>query len=295
MVSGVLKSHAPGGSSGGLPNTGSRVFLGFCILALAALVLLPPDFGEVTDGKLIGVGVLKPSLNAAIWYAGAASFLVMLVLPPVAGKVRFGVGYWACPVAALVAFPMAAMHRVTHSLAPWIVCDTCHGPDGETYVFMNSSFLQGQTLALGRVKPDGWLYKRFDVLGDTNGDSPRSYALIVRPVDRVRSNGGQLHLSDDNVLLGLRHDNRCYFAYDFRADRFLGHGDIDAISPFLLIRPDSRLVRVDVDSLLTSRGVPAVDGIGMLPSESALRDALAHQNPSVRDLASRLLESAQSH
>jgi len=254
-------------------------------LTLLALIYIPLDVRSHSETKLTGVAVLKPGINSVIWYLGGACTLVMLVVSTVCWKKQLRWQYGVCLAIGGLAFPLAAAYRFTASIAPWTVCSTCRGPDGQTYTFMDSSFLQGQTLALGRVASEGLLYKNFDILGDTNGDSPRSYALIARPRDKVRTTYGQLHLTNTGTMLGLRYDNRCYFAYDFLTKQFAGHGDIENISPFLLVDADSRLYETDVETLFKT---PDAQPIG-LPSREVLQDAMNHTNDEVRRVAEQLL------
>lgn len=255
-------------------------------LSLLALIYVPLDVWSYSETKLAGVAVLKPGVDGAIWYFGGACTLVMLVLSTVCWKRRLRWQYTVCLAAGFLAFPLAAAYRVTASVAPWTVYSTCRGPDDQTHVFMESSFLQGQTLALGSVAADGVLYKNFAILGDTNGDSPRSYALIVRPTDKVRTTYGQLQLADSGTMLGIRYDNRCFFAYDFATKQFAGHGDIESISPFLLVDTDSHLYDTDVATLFKD---PDAQPVG-LPSRRVLLDATNHANDEVRRLAQQLLE-----
>ena len=255
-------------------------------LSLLALICVPLNVDSRVGTKLTGVAILKPGINSVIWYLCGGCMLAMLVVSAVCWKKKLRRQFVVSLAIGLSAFPVAAIFRFTDSLAPWTVCSTCRGPDGQDYTFMDSSFLQGQTLALGRATADSLLYKNFDILGDTNGDSPRSYALMVRPTDKVRTTYGQLHLSDTGTLLGIRNFNRCYFAYDFSTKRFLGHGDIEGVSPFLLVEPGSRLYRVDVETLLEK---PDVQPIG-LPSKQVLLDATGHTHPEVRQVAAQLLK-----
>lgn len=259
-------------------------------ISLFALLLVPLDTMSLTDLELTGVAILKPGINHFIWYLGGSCMLVLLVVSTVCWKNGLRLHFGVCLATGGLVFPAAAAYRITDSLAPWIVCSTCIGPDGKTLAFMDSSFLQGQTIALGREDGDGWLYKNSDILGDTNGDSPRSYALIVRPTDKVRTTYGQLHLSSGGLLLGIRHNNRCYFAYDFSSRRFVGYGDVEELSPFLLVDVVSRLYDTDVQTLFRSTDVQFVG----LPTRQVLLDAMSHQNHEVRQLARLLLEHHSS-
>lgn len=268
-------------------------------LCWAALIFIPPDYTTSTEtdshpyDRITGVSVLKAPVNRAIWYAGLACVPLLLLTSAKYFRRADKPAFLYCVVTltiAVPAFPYALLRRVGHSLAPWVVCDTVSGPDGDSYVFLDSSFLQGQMLALGRILPDTLFHTRFEILGWTNGDSPRSFAVLVRPTDNIKIGYGQLYFTDDNRLLGLRYDNECYFAYDFETGRFDGHGDIESLSPFTLVSANSSLYKADVESFLTYEYWPPVDSAKELPFGVAILNATNHANPEVRAVAQQLIE-----
>lgn len=255
-------------------------------LTLLALIYVPYSVSTYSEGEYTRAALLKPGIETVIWCLGGFCALVMLVLSGVCWNRGF-LGLWAlCLAVGLLAFPIAAGYRVVAGLAPWTVCSTLLGPDGETYAFLDSSFMQGQTMALGKVAADGIIYRNFDILGHTNGDCPRSYALIVRPTNKVRTTYGQLHLTSSGTLLGLRYANKCFFAYDFVTNQFAGHGDVESISPFSLVDANSRLHDPDVKPLFKN---PDDQPIGLLKKQ-VLLDAMNHANVEVRRVAKQLLD-----
>lgn len=75
-------------------------------------------------------------------------------------------------------------------------------------------------MAIGRVRERTWLVDRFDVLATTNGDFPRVYLHIVRP-DGSQEGYGQLYLSKDNWLVGVRYENRMFLAYNLNSKNLM--------------------------------------------------------------------------
>jgi hypothetical protein len=180
-------------------------------------------------------------------------------------------------------------------LGPWQIGGSVAAPDGRVYANLESSFLQGQTLAIGRDEGDGWLYHSYQTVGETNGDAPRLWIPLVRPAGVNDGQPGQIYCSDSGIVVGLRYENHCYMAYDTLSERFFGHPSNDgpgekitAISPFLLIGPDTELHQPDVARIqkVAADQRPACEGV---ISTAALQQALAHSNPAVRQLAQRLL------
>jgi hypothetical protein len=183
---------------------------------------------------------------------------------------------------------------IMRNLAPWTVYDTIQTPDGAIYSFVDSSFLQGQNMALARKSADLLVYRKEKVIGTNNGDSPRSWACVIRPLEKAQSDYGCLLYSDSGWLLGMRYDDHCYFAYHIPTDRFLGHGDIEGLSPFLLMKADTAPNPVDVSALMARMKKDGPGGPGC-PTELVLRDGLTHPNPRVRTLAQQLLGVAEAH
>ncbi len=261
------------------------LLLAGAIAWLALVAAVPPDIRWHTEGRLTQVWQLKPVAATAIWYLGGAALVSAIAGVTLSiSRRRYGCGL-LCFAMIVPVLPYAALYRFFAGIAPWIPCSTEVGPDGQTYTFLYSSFMQGQTIALGRGERTGLLYTAYDILGDTNGDSPRSYALIVRPAERVRNFYGMLEQTDDGLLLGLRYDNHCYFAYDVNADRFTGREGIEGLSPFVLIGPESKLYDGDVESLIEGR--PSFEW--QADVRPRLEEARQNANAQVRDVAAQAL------
>ena len=145
----------------------SIVLLLAVVAGLCALAFLRHDLTSGVGVKR--VAILKPGFDYGIWCLGAGAAVLALALAAWCAWQRLVNWCYLCAFMAVIVFPAVAGSRLVGSLAPWIICSTLEGPDGEQYVFLDSSFLQGQTLALGRHTGDGWLYQHYDILGDTNG------------------------------------------------------------------------------------------------------------------------------
>ena len=91
----------------------------------------------------------------------------------------------------------------------WTKESSLIGPDGYTYCFMNYSMLQAQEMKLVRKKGSV-----SEEIGSNNGDSPRSWASVIRPQGALDDDYGQLYISPEGMILGIRYENKCYFAYD---------------------------------------------------------------------------------
>lgn len=171
------------------------------------------------------------------------------------------------------------------------------GPDGYTYSFMNMSFFQGQTMLLVREKsghPDS-----YEELGSNNGDFPRSWASVIRPAGADDDDYGQLYLSADNVIVGIRTGNKCFFAYAVEDRVFYGHGAIEETSPFVLLGAETKLHEPDVLATIFSM-VEARHGhhekidLPGCPRPDTLEAGLKHPNEEVQKLSRWLLEVQQN-
>lgn len=222
---------------------------------------------------------------ALIHFVAFASALILLSLALVSlyfKKLPFRPALWLLP---LVLYPISFTKSVVSNLGPWTYHGTAEDPSGNIYRFLDSSFLQGQMMVIGRLKERNMFTDKFDVLAETNGDYPRRYLHIVRPAD-AQEGYGLLYLTADNWLVGLRYENRMFLAYDLNSHKPFERDDVLDLSPFLLIDQNTQLHQADSEQLL---GVGIGENVGQ-PRRNAVVASLQHGNPSVRTLASKLLE-----
>lgn len=193
----------------------------------------------------------------------------------------------------LAVSPISCGSRMGANLAPWQTFDAIETA-GAVYRFMDSSFMQGQTMALAVDTHENIFFTRRNVIGITNGDSPRSYLLIVRRDADAHEGYGQLYPSPDNVIVGVRSQNKAYFAYDTTQDSFYGHGPVENLSPFILIDEHAALhdsdVRVILSVMRDTAPPPGYDNIMGVPRKDALENELCHPNAAVRTAAKKMIE-----
>lgn len=226
----------------------------------------------VADTMFYGVVVATGSLIViAVWpksEASAGRRLLALIL-------------------AVVGFLGGGMLSLFNNLGPWTAHGEIQDRQGNQYIFCDSSFLQGQTMCLTKLAGETAFTTYYKVLGTNNGDSPRSFLTIVRPSNSTDSYG-QLYLTNEQWLLGIRSDNHCYLAYDLANQKFYGHGDIEKLSPFLALEATQQLNAADVAKItkLLKEASAFRDG---RPSKEGIEQGLAHSNPEVRKLAAEWL------
>jgi hypothetical protein len=98
------------------------------------------------------------------------------------------------------------------------------------------------------------------------------------------------------MVVGIRHDNCAFLAYDITSKVPWGHAGmfednraINEMSPFVLLGPDDEAMPGDAQRLFSnSEGCPNSD-VSLLPDD-LLRAATTHPNATVRSTAKRLLE-----
>ncbi|MCA9449937.1 MAG: hypothetical protein KC931_22640, partial [Candidatus Omnitrophica bacterium] len=238
-------------------------------------------------GGLIGLKLY--GILAAILFFAAAPICVYAVFRLGRKPEVVSVAAWAL---AVIGFPLAFLGALVYAVGPWTIEAESKGPNGEAYYFLDTSFLQGQTMALAKSDRISWWKQEFEVLGCNNGDSPRSWASVIRPAGAPAEDYGQLYWSPEDVLVGIRYDQKCFLAYDLPRDRFIGHDDVEELSPFILLGPDTvphepdvqaireEIARVPEGGYLYPPGRPHIDSV---------TPELNHPNPIVRELAAEFL------
>jgi len=258
-------------------------------LGIFALTGFLPQHWVVYNGKawpdtnIDSVTLLQPTFQRLLSLVGLLCLVALLALA-VIGLYRRNV---AMPLIALLAAflcPVAGLTHFVRNLVPWQIHSELRADDGTIYYFAESSFLQGQTLMLARLREETLFTRTMDALVVTNGDNPRSYLRIIRPAE-AEDKYGQLYLTEDHWLLGLRTENRCFFAYDLGAGKPYGHGAVEELSPFLAIGNQTLLHKPDVASLLAV----GIEGERGAPTRAAVKQSLAHPNKEVRAVALQLL------
>lgn len=194
-----------------------------------------------------------------------------------------------------------------NKLVDWTACSTFRDSNGEQYIFLDTSFLQGQIMALGVTESENPFFTRYRILGANNGDSPRSWASVIRPGIPVPAEKyGTLTLTPQKMLLGFRYGYQCYFAYDLETKQFFGHDDVEALSPFVCLEQNTHVYESDVSAIheymsqalennrdyienhkeretpISISGVPHV--------EVLKNDLVSHPSPRAREIASDFLK-----
>ena len=238
------------------------------------------------------ITILAPFVSSTLFYASTVMAGVLLALALLAYRwpvVRFPV---VALLLAIVAFPYAGLNNAFSNLGSWTMHGRATDSLGNSYVFCDSSFLQGQIMALTRVDVESTWFTRLKVLGANNGDSPRSWASIIRPTNPT-DEYGQLYLTQSNMLVGIRYDNHCYLAYDPERQQFSGHGDIELISPFICVDADDGLHDGDIQSIVKTIS-ESTSGTSGCPHKESIESELNNPNPNVRRAAETLLTMLDS-
>lgn len=233
------------------------------------------------------ITIIAPFVTKILLWASVIVAACLLILSVLAYKwpvIRFPS---VARLFAIVIFPCAGLTHTFLNLGPWTIYGRVTDSAGQSYVFCDSSFLQGQIMAIASVETENLLFSRLKVLGTNNGDSPRSWASVIRPAN-PQNTYGQLYLTDQHMLAGVRFNNNCYLAYDLASKKIYGHGDIEKISPFICLDKDDEIHLPDIDTIWKriKEGKPGVAGY---PHRDALESAIRHPNQKVRDVAESFL------
>lgn len=257
--------------------------------------------------EIVRITVPDPTLQSAMGIYAVVVVLALLVTGVACILHRRTLFGAIAIVIALSGYCGSHLVAFMVNLSPWTTQAEIVGPDGHMYYFMDSSFWQGQLMAIARLKSNTILTRTMEVQGVTNGDWPRSWASVIRPAGAPENDYGQLYVTDTNMLIGIRYNYKCYLAYDTTSSRFYGHGDIEQLSPFVLIGPNTPMCQSDIEGIINGverriqllSSDPDIRSLaGHLsgnrppgyPHDETLRAALTHPNSAVREVSRRILE-----
>jgi hypothetical protein len=256
------------------------LFLNIFSAMCATIFFLPKTWAIPSPANYdIGRIVILPHYNILIIVSvlAAAALLALAITSLRVKDVPFRVALWLLP---LVLFPASLARATFANLAPWETMGRAQDHFGNTYYFLESSFLQGDTLAVARHQSHSFFKDEYEVLVTTNGDWPRNYLDIVRPVN-VPNGYGTILISKNTWLVGLRSDNEMYLAYNLTSKTAYAGPRLYTLSPFLLIDEQTEMNPTDVQQVL-KRGVGNATGQArLLPIMADYR----HPNPKVAILA----------
>ena len=225
------------------------------VLAYSAAIALFLLYGNLEISRsiyddefnLTSIESLDPLVQNLVGWSAFGAFLLLLVISSVSFKTNWPRWPAIGLLIGLALYPYCVLEHIFKNLAPWTTHGQITTDDGTTFVFCDSSFLQGQTMAIAEISSKDNLKTTFRVLVDNNGDSPRSWASVVRP-ERSTDEYGQLYLKDD-FLIGVRYENKCYLAYDLKNNKAYGHGEIELLSPFVCLSANDVPNEIDIQQI----------------------------------------------
>ena len=248
---------------------------------------------------------LNPLIRNLVGWSAFGACLLLLVI----SSVSFKTNWLRWPAIGLVIgfalYPYCVLQHTFMNLAPWTTHGEITTDDGKTYVFCDSSFFMGQTMAICEITGKDNLKTTYRVLVNNNGDYPRSWASVVRP-DRATDEYGQLYLND-GFLIGVRYENKCYLAYDLANNKAYGHGEIELLSPFLCLSAKDVPNKIDIqrtcdhikeyakfcettDDIRHAQSFLNGEPVAGCPLREQLHSAVATKPESVVTVANRLLD-----
>jgi hypothetical protein len=283
-----------------------RTFMVYC--ACAALFLFYARYETSSsvydaDSTLVEIERFNPVIENVVGWGAlifALSLLILCCFSFSKGWLRWpGIGL----AIGFALYPYAVICHAVNNLAPWTVHGQIETEDGDTYVFCNSSFLQGQTMAIAEIATVSPYRTSYRVLVDNNGDSPRSWASLIRP-EKSADDYGQLYLCKD-FLIGVRYDNRCYLAFDLKNQQRYGHEIVESLPPFLCLNDSDKPNASDTQRIInriqkyavfcaTTEDVRHASGflngelIPGCPNLTSVRRGLQHGNTKFSAIAKRI-------
>jgi len=264
----------------------SKVLFPVALLLYVGFLVLPRDWH--IGGRLV---ILRPWVPWVLLVAPVLCF-VGLVVAAMASRVAFsGERPGRILGVLVVAFVLVViLHGLVHG-HDWAPAVEARATDGETYfILRKEEFLVGSGEALGRLTSRSPFHQSFEVLGENPPHDMPNWAPVVRPVTPVSYATYRLVVTPDGELLLLAHGRQCHMHYDPKTGTFCGDGELDWISPFILIDETAELASADVDKIIESIRSDWEDDPGR-PKRETLVKALEHPDPYVRDAAQKMLEA----
>lgn len=265
--------------------TSATLFAIWALLPISWTVDRPDQPGTMAHHDTITI--LAPFIPLLLFWLSVIAACALLMLALLSFKwqvVRYpAVAFFL----AIVAFPFAGAVYLLSNLSSWTVHGNLTDSTGTHYVFCDSSFMQGQTMALTQVEAKNLFFTRFKVLGTHHGDSPQSWASVIRPANPLNEYG-QLYQGETGMIAGIRYDHKCFLAYNPDTKRFYGQGDIENISPFVCLNATDELHPADIEAIEAILDESTAGRPGY-PARSSVESGLSHSNPHVREIALRLL------
>ncbi len=283
--------------------TKAWVVYGLSLVIFLSLAFIPLGWVTKDQGwQLQTITIVNPFISRTHLILALSCFALLLLLGVLGLTTKKVAAPWVALLIAIVVFPASCGKYAIDNLGPWTTEAEIKSPDNQTYYFMDSSFLQGQTMAIARLKEHTWLTRQMEVLGTTNGDWPRSWASVIRPAGTPNDDYGQLYISSDKtMLIGIRSGFACYMSYNFQSNHFRGNSDeetddIKGISPFILIGGDTEMNPADVAGVTDHINSHTTNNNDNgFPRLNALEADSGHPNIKVRLMAKELLEIIKSH
>ncbi len=283
--------------------------LGLALLTMAAFALLPASVEKENGIVLVTSPRLMSGIAILALLSGIAFFLRAMIGSG-RDRLRWPLFFVFVP---LLTYPTSCATHVVRNLAPWRLGQSVSDHRGTQYVYAESSFLQGQRLSIARVQSKNLFWTQIQILGTTNGDSPRIWASVLRPelaagdAPDSRNGYGQLYCTDTNIVLGFRYGTMCYMMFDTNTGTFTGNGfdqmdtsasDISEVHPFICLAPGDQFRQEDLNELLSRideahlclspdrSDVPEVSGV---PRRHIIEPFLEDPNPAIADAADQII------
>ncbi|HEY1784496.1 MAG TPA: hypothetical protein VGG30_03070, partial [Pirellulales bacterium] len=192
----------------------SRIYAAIIVGSIAILLLrglAPVSFEPAKDSLWLAA-------NRAINYAVGVVGIVLLMTGWVCARRKRWVRMALALNLALLGIPGTLFLLVFNILFTgrdtWTEGESFTAPDGQAYVYLQSSIFENSTQAIGRLTGHALLYRRYELVGRTTAADLQQWIWLVRPAGVEEDKRFQLLGSPDGTLVALRFDNQCFMAYN---------------------------------------------------------------------------------
>lgn len=265
--------------------------VGFLCVLYALLILFPASrFTGTTRPETITLNDWRgPLYLLALATSATTVFLALRFLRrrgQRSGWIAFAIG---------ASSPLFLCVGVGNDLGAFMDAGSVRDVDGTEYHLLESAFLQGSELAIGRLRRRSGPIEEFEVLVDSPWEEHFGFLSIVRSQDASRDR--RMYLTKESVLVGVPYGNKAFLGYDlgnrkaysqiFNANEE-GYADMRKLSPFLLLGAEDAPRESDVRTLFDPKST------GRPFPEAIARDRES-PNHEVAELTRRLLHDLHLH
>jgi hypothetical protein len=269
--------------------TVTRVLFPVALLLCVGFAVVPREWHA--GGRLV---VTRPWVPWVLFAAPVGCFVALLIGAMISRAVLADERPGRFLGVILVAFAFAFVFAALLHGSCWKMIDSVRADDGRQYALLcKDRFLVEHGEILARPTGRSPFHQSFEVLGENPPRETRDWVPVVRPANSIGYTTYRLAATPGGALVLLVLGTQCQMYYDPKSGKFFGDGQLDWLSPFILIDETAELASDDVKRVIESIRAHRKHDRGR-PKRETLVEALEHPNPNVRAAARKMLDAFEA-